>query len=157
MTDYAYSQTVSPVYLRQLLATALQGALDAVSAFPLPVPVGTEPLPLSGDASTGMPSDSYPLTEGLPPSLDALSTETVYYTDGSSATGTAPLPDHSPDGAPAVVNPEALPPSDIEVLVDAAPSAASTPEAMQSELPPPTDIDALLSEPQPVEENVGPQ
>lgn len=28
--------------------------------------------------------------------------ETVHYADGSSATGTAPLPDHIPEGAPAV-------------------------------------------------------
>lgn len=31
-----------------------------------------------------------------------IETETVHYADGSSATGPAPLPDHSPEGAPAV-------------------------------------------------------
>lgn len=31
---------------------------------------------------------------------DALKVETVHYEDGVSATGVAPLPEHSPDGAP---------------------------------------------------------
>ncbi len=34
--------------------------------------------------------------------------ETVHYADGSSATGVAPMPDHSPEGAPAVEAPESL-------------------------------------------------
>lgn len=46
-----------------------------------------------------------------------LKVETVHYEDGASATGVAPMPDHSPDGAPAVTNdPNAKPYVDYETL-----------------------------------------
>lgn len=39
---------------------------------------------------------------------EALHTETVHYEDGVSATGAAPLPDHSPEGATKVEQPIGL-------------------------------------------------
>lgn len=42
------------------------------------------------------------------PQLVPTSTETKHYADGSSATGPAPLPDHSPEGAPSVADLDAV-------------------------------------------------
>lgn len=62
---------------------------ELVHKYDAPEPVAVGPVSAEGTAGTTEP----------------LTIETVHYADGSSATGVAPLPDHSPEGAPAIEAP----------------------------------------------------
>jgi hypothetical protein len=80
------------------------------------------------DENASQPSSTLPAAFG--PSL--ITTETKQYSDGSSATGPAPLPDQSPaqqDAAAAAAAPVAEP--DVATLLDAAPPAPVVPEPSQ--------------------------
>ncbi len=73
---------------------------------PIPVMPTTRSILAQQTAEAEAARQADPLPDGAPDPL-APPLETRHYADGTSSTGTAPLPEHSPDGAETVsVEPE---------------------------------------------------